>query len=54
MSTTVVVFAWIGLALGLVVALVVVWLFGQIPTRSLGRCDNCRTWLDHSALKIET
>ena len=30
MSTTVVVFAWIGLALGLVVALVVVWLFDRI------------------------
>jgi len=29
-STTVVVFAWIGLALGLVVALVVVWLFDRI------------------------
>lgn len=30
MSTTVVVFAWIGLALGLVVALVVVWLFDRV------------------------
>lgn len=30
MSTTVVVFAWIGLALGLVVALAVVWLFDRV------------------------
>lgn len=30
MSTTVVVFAWIGLALGLVVAVVVVWLFDRV------------------------
>ncbi|MBA3735232.1 MAG: hypothetical protein H0W90_08550 [Actinobacteria bacterium] len=30
MSTTVVVFAWIGVALGLVVALVVVWLFDRV------------------------
>lgn len=30
MSTTVVVFAWIGLALGLVVALLVVWLFDRV------------------------
>lgn len=30
MSTTVVVFAWIGLALGVVVALLVVWLFDRV------------------------
>ena len=30
MSTTVVVLAWIGLALGLVVALLVVWLFDRV------------------------
>ena len=30
MSTTVAVFAWIGLALGLVVALLVVWLFDRV------------------------
>lgn len=30
MSTTVVVFAWLGLALGLVVALLVVWLFDRV------------------------
>jgi len=29
-STTVVVFAWIGLALGVVVALLVVWLFDRV------------------------
>jgi len=29
-STTVAVFAWIGLALGLVVALLVVWLFDRV------------------------
>jgi type II secretory pathway component PulM len=34
-STTVVVFAWIGLALGLVVALVVVWLFDRIVRPAL-------------------
>ncbi len=30
MSTTVVILAWIGLALGLVVALLVVWLFDRV------------------------
>ena len=30
MSTSVVIFAWIGLALGLVIALVVVWLFDRV------------------------
>ena len=35
MSTTVVVFAWVGLALGLVVALVVVWLFDRIVRHAL-------------------
>ena len=35
MSTTVVVLAWIGLALGLVVALVVVWLFDRIVRHAL-------------------
>lgn len=30
MSTTVVVFAWIGLVLGVVVALLVVWLFDRV------------------------
>lgn len=30
MTTTIVVFAWIGLALGLVVALLVVWLFDRV------------------------
>jgi len=29
-STSVVIFAWIGLALGLVIALVVVWLFDRV------------------------
>ena len=39
MSTTVVVFAWIGLALGLVVALLVVWLFDRVvrPVREIER-----------------
>ncbi|MBA3788639.1 MAG: hypothetical protein H0X21_08100 [Actinobacteria bacterium] len=35
MSTTVVVFAWIGLALGLVVALLVVWLFDRVVRPAL-------------------
>lgn len=35
MTTTVVVFAWIGLALGLVVALVVVWLFDRVVRPAL-------------------
>ena len=35
MSTTVVVFAWIGLALGLVIALLVVWLFDRIVRPAL-------------------
>ncbi len=30
MSTSLVIFAWIGLALGLVIALVVVWLFDRV------------------------
>ena len=30
MSTSLVIFAWIGLALGLVVALLVVWLFDRV------------------------
>jgi len=34
-STTVVVFAWIGLALGLVVALLVVWLFDRVVRPAL-------------------
>ncbi len=39
MSTTVAVFAWIGLALGLVVALLVVWLFDRVvrPLREIER-----------------
>ena len=35
MSTTVVVFAWMGLALGLVVALLVVWLFDRVVRPAL-------------------
>ncbi|MCP9486187.1 MAG: hypothetical protein MSC30_10015 [Gaiellaceae bacterium MAG52_C11] len=35
MSTTVVVLAWIGLALGLVVALLVVWLFDRVVRPAL-------------------
>ncbi len=35
MSTTAVVFAWIGLALGLVVALLVVWLFDRVVRPAL-------------------
>ena len=35
MSTTVVVFAWIGLAVGLVVALLVVWLFDRVVRPAL-------------------
>ena len=35
MSTTVVILAWIGLALGLVVALVVVWLFDRVVRPAL-------------------
>ena len=35
MSTTIVVFAWIGLALGLVVALLVVWLFDRVVRPAL-------------------
>ena len=38
MSTTVVVLAWIGLALGVVVALLVVWLFDRV-TRPLGEVE---------------
>jgi len=34
-STTIVVFAWIGLALGLVVALLVVWLFDRVVRPAL-------------------
>lgn len=39
MSATVVVFAWIGLALGLVAALHVVWLFDRVvrPVREIER-----------------
>ncbi len=39
MSTTAAVFAWIGLALGLVVALLVVWLFDRLarPVREIER-----------------
>ena len=39
MSTTVVVLAWIGLALGLIVALLVVWLFDRVirPTLEIER-----------------
>ncbi len=39
MSATVVVFAWLGLALGLVVAVVVVWLFDSLvrPVREIDR-----------------
>jgi len=38
-STTVVVLAWIGLALGLIVALLVVWLFDRVirPTLEIER-----------------
>ena len=35
MSTTAVAFAWIGLALGLVVALLVVWLFERVVRPAL-------------------
>ncbi len=35
MSTTVVVFAWIGLGLGLAVALLVVWLFDRVVRPAL-------------------
>ena len=39
MSTTVVVLAWVGLGLGLVVALLVVWLFDRVvrPTLEIER-----------------
>ncbi|MDQ3067461.1 MAG: hypothetical protein M3R12_09980 [Actinomycetota bacterium] len=39
MSTTLVVFAWLGLALGLIVALLVVWLFDRVvrPTLEIER-----------------
>ncbi len=39
MSTTLVVFAWLGLGLGLIVALLVVWLFDRVlrPTLEIER-----------------
>ncbi len=39
MSATVVVFAWLGLAIGLVVAVAVVWLFDSVvrPVREIDR-----------------